>query len=189
VSRPALFLDRDGVINVEVEYLSDPARVALIPGSAAAIARINAAGIPVVVVTNPSGLARGKYGAAEFAAVTARIAEQLAAEVARLDATYHCPHHPAGRVPELAILCDCRKPGPKLLLDAARDLDLDVPRSILVGDKASDLGAARAAGCRAVLVRTGYGDTEEPTLPFRADAIFDSLSEALPYLLSQLASR
>jgi len=188
VPRPALFLDRDGVINVEVEYLSDPDRVALIPGVAAAIAEVNRAGVPVVVVTNQSGIARGTYGAPELAAVTARLGQLLGAAGARVDATYHCPHHPAGSIRELAILCDCRKPGPKLVLDAARDLDLDVPRSVLVGDKASDLGAARAAGCAAVLVRTGYGAAEENTLVgLEPDAVFDDLAAATPWLLSRLA--
>jgi D-glycero-D-manno-heptose 1,7-bisphosphate phosphatase len=184
VSRPALFLDRDGVINEEVDYLCDPDRVSLIPGVAGAIAAINALGIPVVVVTNQSGLARGKYGAAELAAVTARLAELLAAEGATLDATYHCPHHPDGSVSALAIACDCRKPGAKLLRDAARDLDLDLSRSVMVGDKPSDLAAALAAGCGAVLVRTGYGASTDPGL---ADATFDNLAAALPFLRSRLS--
>jgi D-glycero-D-manno-heptose 1,7-bisphosphate phosphatase len=184
VPRPALFLDRDGVINEEVEYLSDPSRVSLIPGAAAAIARFNAAGIPVVVVTNQSGLARGLFGIGDLAAVTERLDELLAAVGARVDASYHCPHHPAGVVPELAIACACRKPGTKLLDDAARDLDLDLARSALVGDKRSDLGAARAAGCAAVLVRTGYGRTTEPDA--LADAVFDDLAAATPWLLARL---
>lgn len=182
--RPALFLDRDGVINEEVEYLSDPARVSLIAGAAAAIAQFNRAGIPVVVVTNQSGLARGLFTPADLAAVTSRLASLLAADGAHLDATYHCPHHPSGVVPALAITCACRKPGTKLLLDAARDLDLDLARSALVGDKPSDLGAARAAGLLAILVRTGYGHTVDPAT---ADAVFDSLAAATPSLLARLA--
>jgi D-glycero-D-manno-heptose 1,7-bisphosphate phosphatase len=187
VARPALFLDRDGVINEEVEYLSDPARVALLPGAAGAIAAINAAGIPVVVVTNQSGIARGLYDAAAFAAVTARLGELLAAAGARLDATYHCPHHPAGVVPTLAIACRCRKPAPGMLLDAARDLDLDLARAVVVGDKPSDLAAARAVGAAAVLVRTGYGATTERGLAAAAcDAVFADLAAARPWLLARL---
>jgi D-glycero-D-manno-heptose 1,7-bisphosphate phosphatase len=186
VPRPALFLDRDGVINEEVEYLSDPARVSLIPGAAAAIAQLNAASIPVVVVTNQSGLARGMFGPADLAAVTSRLAALLAAEGAHLDASYHCPHHPDGVVPDLAIACACRKPGIKLLLDAATDLDLDLPRSALVGDKPSDLGAARAAGCAAILVRTGYGRITEGASSVTADQVFDDLRAATPWLLTRL---
>jgi D-glycero-D-manno-heptose 1,7-bisphosphate phosphatase len=186
VPRPALFLDRDGVINEEVEYLSDPARVSLIPGVASAIAQVNAAGVPVVVVTNQSGLARGMFLPSDLARVTARLAALLAAEGARLDATYHCPHHPDGAIAELAIACACRKPGTKLLLDAARDLDLDLPRSALVGDKPSDLRAARTAGCAAVLVRTGYGRVTEGASSATADVIFDDLLAATPWLLARL---
>jgi D-glycero-D-manno-heptose 1,7-bisphosphate phosphatase len=186
VPRPALFLDRDGVINEEVEYLSDPARVSLIPGAAAAIAQFNAAGIPVVVVTNQSGLARGLFSVADLAAVTARLSDLLAADGARLDASYHCPHHPSGSVPALSIPCLCRKPGIQLLLDAARDLDLDLSRSALVGDKPSDLGAARAAGCLAVLVRTGYGAATEREAT--ADATFDDLYAATSWLLERMTA-
>jgi D-glycero-D-manno-heptose 1,7-bisphosphate phosphatase len=187
VARAALFLDRDGVINEEVEYLRDPARVALLPGVAAAIAAMNQAGIPVVVVTNQSGLARGMYDAAALAAVTARVGELLAAGGARLDATYHCPHHPDGTVAALAVTCACRKPRPGMLLDAARDLDLDLARSVVVGDKPSDLGAARAAGCAAVLVRTGYGAASERALaPGDHDAVFADLAAAVPWLLARL---
>jgi D-glycero-D-manno-heptose 1,7-bisphosphate phosphatase len=188
VPRPALFLDRDGVINAEVDYLGDPRDVALIPGVAGAIAAVNARGVPVVVITNQSGIARGRYGEPDLAAVNARIAEQLAAGGARVDAVYACPHHPGGTVTAYAIDCRCRKPGPKMLEDAAAALDLDLARSIVVGDKPSDLGAARAAGCAAaVLVRTGYGATTERDAPSPPpDAVFDDLAAAVPWLLARL---
>ncbi|HVV83095.1 MAG TPA: HAD family hydrolase [Kofleriaceae bacterium] len=187
-SRPALFLDRDGVVNEEIAYLHRPEDVRLVAGVAGAIAQANAAGIPVVVVTNQAGIARGLYGEADLAAVGARIAALLAPAV--LAATYHCPHHPEARVTALRVVCDCRKPAPGLLLRAARDHGLDLGRSFLVGDKASDLGAARAAGCGSVLVRTGYGAATEREVEGAGlhDAVFDTLAAAMPYLLARLTA-
>lgn len=185
--RPALLLDRDGVINVEVNYLHRPDDVAVLPGVAHAIAQANAFGIPVIVITNQAGIARGIYGPAELMAVGQRIDQLLGS--ARIDATYHCPHHPEGIVEELQIDCACRKPRPGMLLQAATEHGLDLANSIFVGDKDSDLSAARAAGCGAVLVRTGYGAHVERELgPHHPlyDQVFDSLIDAMPYILMRL---
>ena len=185
--RPALFLDRDGVINVEVNYLHRPNDVVLVPGVAHAIAQANAFEIPVIVITNQAGIARGKYGPAELAAVGQRIDQLLGTAI--IDATYHCPHHPEGTVAELRIECECRKPAPGMLLQAAAEHGLDLANSIFVGDKASDLSAARAAGCGAVLVRTGYGTQVEVELGANHplyDQVFDSLVDAMPYILMRL---
>ncbi len=198
--RPGLLLDRDGVINIEVNYLHRPDDVVLVPGVVHAIAQANAFEIPVIVITNQAGIARGKYGQAELTAVGQRIDELLGA--ARIDATYHCPHHPEGTVAELAIECECRKPRPGMLLRAAAEHGLDLASSIFVGDKDSDLSAARAAGCGAVLVRTGYGAEVERALgpshgandqtcgagPMHPlyDQVFDSLVDAMPYILMRL---
>lgn len=185
--RPGLFLDRDGVINEEVNYLHRPDEVVLVPGVVHAIAQANVFEILVLVITNQAGIARGKYGQAELAAVGQRIDHLLGD--ARIDATYHCPHHPEGIVAELAIECECRKPRPGMLLRAAAEHGLDLANSIFVGDKDSDLTAARAAGCGAVLVRTGYGAQVErdlgPNHPLY-DQVFDSLSDAMPYILMRL---
>jgi D-glycero-D-manno-heptose 1,7-bisphosphate phosphatase len=191
--RPALFLDRDGVLNVEVEYLHEPAALVLVPGAAAAVAAVNGLGVPVVVVSNQAGIGRGRYAEAAYHAVQRRLGELLAAAGARLDADYHCPHHPEHGVGAYRVACECRKPRPGMLLQAARDLGLDLRRSVLVGDKLSDLGAGRAAGCATVLVRTGYGAAEEAraraggavTAP-PWDAAYDSLADALPFLLERL---
>ncbi len=185
--RPALLLDRDGVINVEVNYLHRPDDVVLVPGVAHAIAQANAFEIPVIVITNQAGIARGKYGPVDLAAVGQRIDQLLGS--ARIDATYHCPHHPEGTVEELRIECECRKPRPGMLLQAAAEHGLDLGNSIFVGDKDSDLSAARAAGCGAVLVRTGYGAQVERELGANHplyDHVFDSLSDAMPYILMRL---
>jgi D-glycero-D-manno-heptose 1,7-bisphosphate phosphatase len=182
----ALFLDRDGVVNEEIAYLHRAEDVRLVAGTADAIARFNAAGVPVVVVTNQGGIARGLYGEADLAAVGARIAELI--RPARIDATYHCPHHPEGKLATLAVECECRKPRPGLLERAARELGLDLGGSCLVGDKASDMEAARSVGARAVLVRSGYGAEVERELGGRGawDHVADSLSAATPWLLAAL---
>ncbi len=151
--KKAFFLDRDGVINAEVEYLYKPDETVILPGVVSALRRLREAGFLAIVVTNQSGVARGMYGEADVHAVHERIRELLAAEGASVDGFYHCPHHPKFSSP-----CDCRKPQPGMLLAACRDFDIDPARSAMVGDRLSDLAAGRAAGCRACyLVKTGYG--------------------------------
>lgn len=191
--RRCVFLDRDGVINEEVDYLRDPDRVVLVAGAAEAIAALNRAGLAVVATTNQSGIARGMYTERELAAVTARIDELLARAGARLDRTYFCPHHPEAGVGPYRIACRCRKPGPGMLEQAAAELGLELARSAMVGDKATDLEAGRAAGCAAVLVRSGYGAREEARLAAAgradlADAVFDSLAAAAPWLIARLGA-
>jgi D-glycero-D-manno-heptose 1,7-bisphosphate phosphatase len=154
---PALFLDRDGVIIDEVNYLADVGQVRLIPGAAEAIARVNALGIPVVVVTNQAGVARGLFPEERVGEVHEHLLSLLGSCGARVDRFYHCPHHPTAGQGSYRTDCACRKPRPGLLLRAAAELELDLGRSCLVGDKVSDLEAGAAAGCRTVLVRTGHG--------------------------------
>lgn len=155
--RPAVFLDRDGTVVDDPGFLRDPGAVRLLPGAARAIARLNAARIPVVIVTNQSGIARGLITPAEYAAVERRIREALADAGARVEATYHCPHHP-----EVGGPCDCRKPGTLLYRRAADDLGLSLPSSWGIGDRLSDLEPVRSLGGRGVLVRTGAGIEHQP---------------------------
>lgn len=156
--RPALFLDRDGVLVEEVNYLSRPEDAVLIPGAAATVRACNAAGIPVAVVTNQSGIGRGYFGWAAFAAVEARIRDLLAAEDAVLDAVLACAYHDAVAAPFCRPEHPWRKPGPGMLRHAAMVLNLDLGRSWIVGDKASDLEAGLAAGLAGgIAVRTGHG--------------------------------
>jgi D-glycero-D-manno-heptose 1,7-bisphosphate phosphatase len=192
--RRCVFLDRDGVINEEIDYLHEPDRVALLGGVPEAIAALNGAGVAVVAVTNQSGIARGKYTERELAAVTARIDELIGRAGGRLDATYFCPHHPEAGAGAYRIACRCRKPAPGMLEQAAAELGLDLARSVMVGDKITDLEAGRAAGCAAILVRTGHGAHEEALLAASdqadlADAVFGSLAAALPWLLERLGTR
>jgi histidinol-phosphate phosphatase family protein len=145
----AAFLDRDGTIIHDANYIRDPDDVVLLPGAAAAIARLNRAGVKVVVVTNQSGIARGSLTTADYEAVRRRLDDLLARENARIDATYACPHFP-----EISGPCDCRKPGVKLFRDAIADLGLDASRSVFIGDRWRDVAPAATlgAGGRAILL-------------------------------------
>lgn len=158
--RPAVLLDRDGTLIEEREYLAEPAHVALIPGTVEALRRLSAAGYALVLVSNQSGIARGLFDEGDYERVHARLVQLLAAEGVRLDGAYHCPHHP-----EHTGNCECRKPAPGLFLRAARDLGLDLGRSVLVGDRVRDVAAAEALGARAFLVETGYGARERSGVP------------------------
>jgi histidinol-phosphate phosphatase family protein len=145
--RPAAFLDRDGTIIRDASYVRDPDVVELLPGAAAAIRRLNERGVPVVVVTNQSGIARGLLGADDYERVRARLDALLAAEGARIDATYMCPHHP-----DVGGPCDCRKPGLALYRQAAAEHGLDPAASLFTGDRWRDVVPARTFGGVAILL-------------------------------------
>lgn len=169
-----VFLDRDGTINVkppEGEYVTAPDGLVLLPGAARALARLNAAGVRTVLVTNQSWLSRPSGSAAGYAAIRARLARLLAAEGARLDADYHCPHAPA--------TCDCRKPRPGMLRRAARELRIELDRAVIIGDSDSDLLAGRAAGTSTILLRPGA----DRSAAVNADAVADDLPSAVRLIL------
>jgi D-glycero-D-manno-heptose 1,7-bisphosphate phosphatase len=155
-------LDRDGTINEDVDFVSSPSQLVLIPGSAEAIRRLNAMGFFTVVISNQSGVARGLFTEADLVPIHDRLRELLAREGASIDRIYYCPHHPTeGRPPYLTV-CRCRKPAPGMLEDAARDLGIDLAGSFVVGDKLSDVEAGINAGATGILVRTGYGSQIAP---------------------------
>jgi D-glycero-D-manno-heptose 1,7-bisphosphate phosphatase len=187
--RAAVFLDRDGTIIEDVGYLDAIERMALFPWSVDAIRALNRAGFAVVVVTNQSGVAR-RYFTDAFVEETHRaLDERLAAGGARIDAYYYCPHHPDGKVARYACACDCRKPQRGLVDRAVRELDVDPARSYVVGDRWLDVALARQVGAKGVLIRTGYGATEEarPPAGLRADAIADNLIGAVSWVLGDAA--
>lgn len=171
--RPAVFLDRDGTVIAEADYLADPDGVELVPGAAEAIRRLRTAGFAVVVVTNQSGIARGLYEESDYHAVARRLDGLLADRGARPDATYYCPHHPDFTGP-----CECRKPGTGLYRRAARELDLDLGASFYVGDKPTDVEPARILGGTGILVRTGYGAAAESEVPDGVEVVDDVVSAA-----------
>ena len=159
--RPALFLDRDGVVVEDVGHLSRAEDVRPIPGAADVIAAANRRGILVVVVTNQSGIGRGLFGCREFIDVQRRILDGLAAEGARIDAVLACPHHPEARPPYDHPDHPARKPNPGMLLRAADLVPLDLARSWIVGDRARDIAAGRKAGIEGALYVTG-GNRRHP---------------------------
>jgi D-glycero-D-manno-heptose 1,7-bisphosphate phosphatase len=174
--RRAVFLDRDGVINTEVNYLHRVQDFAFVPGTPAALARLQAAGWALVVVTNQSGIARGYYSEADYQALTEHLRAELARAGVTLDAVLHCPHLPDASVAAYRGDCDCRKSAPGMLLRAAAALDIDLAASVMVGDKRSDLEAGRAAGVgRNVLVRSGHRPSQADEAS--ADAVHDTLAD------------
>lgn len=180
--RPAAFLDRDGTLIVDANYIADPAEVRLLPGAARAVERLNAAGIVSVVVTNQSGIALGLLSEADYQAVQRRLEELLAAHGARLDAAYHCPHHP-----EVGGACDCRKPGLALYRRAAAELGLDLGRSLYVGDRYRDIEPGVALGGFARLVPSAASPAVEVSRAFAAGLLAATLGEAVEqYLASGL---
>ena len=179
--KAAAFLDRDGVINIDRGYVFRREDFEFVPGTLDAARQLKSMGLALVVVTNQSGIARGYYGLEQFHALTAWMKETFAAHGAQLDGVYFCPHHPTEGESPYRQACQCRKPAPGLLLDAARELDLDLRRSVLFGDKASDLQAALAAGIpNRVLL--GTDGSEEPDHVFPgglATERFRSLADAV----------
>jgi D-glycero-D-manno-heptose 1,7-bisphosphate phosphatase len=174
--RPAVFLDRDGTLIHDRNYLADPAGVELFTGAAEAVARLNRAGFFVALVTNQSGIGRGYFTEAQYQAVHQRLVALLAAEGARLDAVYHCPLAPDAPDPGAM-----RKPGAGMFLRAAREHGLDLARSWLVGDRLRDVSPAAELGARALLVRS---DQTEPASGSPTPTIVATLAKAVEIILA-----
>ncbi|MEW6049653.1 MAG: HAD-IIIA family hydrolase [Candidatus Zixiibacteriota bacterium] len=184
---PALFVDRDGTLTVEKHFISDPAQLELIPGAANALAVMKQRGYHLVAVSNQSGVARGYFSEADVRAVNLRLEELLQAEGVALDGIYYCPHHPRGTVPEYARFCYCRKPNPGMAEQAARELGIDLRRSLVIGDKLDDLHLGDIVGARSFLVRTGYGRKSDDRLRESGTAahrlVFDDLPAAVQHVV------
>ena len=165
----AVLLDRDGTLTVEGEWLTRRADLVLVPGAATALAHLASAGWKLVLVTNQSAVARGLITPAELAELHAELQQQLGAHGARLDAIYSCMHHPTEGKGVYRVECECRKPKPGLVLQAARELGLDLARCFMVGDAARDLEAGWAAGVPGILVATGKGKSEIGVLRARGE--------------------
>ncbi len=179
--RPAAFIDRDGVINVERHYVHRIEDFELLPGVIDGLRRLAAHGYALVVVTNQAGIAKGLYDEQDYERLTAHMRGLLAAQGVQLAGVYHCPHHPQGKVAAFTRDCACRKPAPGLLLQAAAELALDLARSVLVGDKPSDTAAGRAAGVRrTVLVESGHA--LPPDAALLADHRCAGLAQAADWL-------
>jgi len=148
--RPAAFLDRDGVLNVDHGYAYRSDQLEWVAGAPQAVRLLNKAGFLVFVVTNQSGVARGYYTEADVIQLHAHMQDVLKAQGAHIDAFFYCPHHPEGAVKKFAVLCDCRKPGTGMLEQAAREWPIDLGRSFLIGDRDNDMAAAAAFNIRGI---------------------------------------
>jgi len=148
--RPAAFLDRDGVLNIDHGYAHRPDQIEWIEGAAEAVRILNEAEYYVLVVTNQSGVARGLYDEASVRSLHTHMQNVLSAQGARIDAFYYCPHHPEGTIKSLAVQCRCRKPGPGMLEQAAREWPIDIGASFLIGDRDNDIAAAAAFNIRGI---------------------------------------
>ena len=180
----AVFLDRDGTIVVERGYITVPDDIELIPGAAAAIVRLRAAGWKVFVVTNQGCVAKGMISEDELGVIHFRMVSMLGAEGAEVDGIYACIHHPEGTVPDYSVDCDCRKPLPGLLERAASEHGVDLSSSVIIGDTLRDIEAGRAAGARSVLVLTGKGQIASAE-EHGADHVAPELTAAVDWLLSR----
>jgi D-glycero-D-manno-heptose 1,7-bisphosphate phosphatase len=180
-------MDRDGTLAHEVGYVNHVSRFRLFPFSVEAVRLINRGGFLAVLVTNQAGVARGYFPEPVVQEVHARLAAEMAAGAARLDGVYYCPHHPTAGRPPYRRDCDCRKPRPGLLTRAAADLDIDLSRSWVVGDRLGDLQVAWAVGARGAMVKTGYGlgelEHHAPSWPRPPDLVAENLLEAVARIL------
>ena len=181
--RPAVFLDRDGTVTEEVGYLNHWKRFRLLPGVGGAIRRLNEASLPVIVVTNQSGVGRGYFPEDLVRDVHERMSSELLTAGARLDGVYFCPHVPTDE-------CNCRKPRTGMLEQASRELRLDLKSSFVVGDRHSDVELAQRAGARSILVRTGYGEGElawhAKDWPTQPEFVAADLLDAVNWILKEI---
>jgi len=188
--KSAVFLDRDGTINEQMGYINHTCRFQLLPGAAQAIKKLNDADIPVVVISNQSGLARGYFPEELLAAVHEKMNTLLKDEGAHVDGIYYCPHHPEAKEERFRDNCNCRKPKPGLVIQASEEMGLDPEHSFVVGDRWSDIKTAANCGAKSILVRTGYGRGDEqyigPQQRIQPNFKADDLLEAVHLILSNI---
>jgi D-glycero-D-manno-heptose 1,7-bisphosphate phosphatase len=185
--RPAVFLDRDGTLIEEAGYLDRLDRLALFPWSLDAVRLLHRGGFRVVVITNQAGVARGFFDETFVRQTHEYLAARIREAGGEVTGFYHCPHHPEGVVEAYRRTCACRKPAPGMLRQAAHEHQLDLARSYVVGDRWSDIAAARAAGAVPILVRSGYGTVElrRPRPDLAPAYVADTLIDATTWILRQ----
>lgn len=184
----AVFFDRDGTINEEAGYIRDLSNLKLIEGASVAIEKLRQNGYLAILITNQSGPARGYYNEKWVQTLNSTVQDLLVAEGTELDAMYYCPHLPDGTVKEYTKDCDCRKPGKALFMQAKEKFDIDLEKSFMIGDKATDVEAGHNAGCKGILLKTGYGEQvlkgEYQSIP-NADYIAKDILDAANWILAQ----
>lgn len=184
-AQPAIFIDKDGTLVRDVPYNVAPELIELVPSASIGLPQLVDAGYRLVVISNQSGVARGMFRREAMTRVEQHIGVLLAEIGVQLDGFYYCPHHPLGIVAEFTGACDCRKPKPGLILQAAAELDVDLSRSWMLGDILDDVEAGHRAGCRSLLIQNG-GETEWQLSPLRVpDAVVGDLAAAADYILGQ----
>jgi D-glycero-D-manno-heptose 1,7-bisphosphate phosphatase len=181
----AVFLDRDGTLNEEVGYLDRIDRLKLFPDTIDALRMLQRAGLRLIIASNQSGIAQGLFTEQFVHDLHGHLTNLLARGGVRLDGIYVCPHHPEAKLPAYRVVCECRKPSSGLVNQAARDFDLDLTRSYMIGDRWRDLLSGQQAGTAGVMVRTGYGATEskKPPAGAVADAVVDNMAAAASWIL------
>ncbi len=189
LSSPAVFADRDGTIIIDKNFLKDPNDVEFEDGSAEAIDLLKKRGMKLVIISNQSGVARGYFDTKAVENVNGRLLELLASKDIEIDGVYYCPHHPQGNVSIYSIPCDCRKPGGGMVEEASYQLDIDLRKSYVVGDKIDDINLARVIGASAIMVRTGYGKKQQEAIAgnsFYSDVeVVDNLMHAAEKIVSR----
>jgi D-glycero-D-manno-heptose 1,7-bisphosphate phosphatase len=187
----AVFLDRDGTLIEEVGYLDRIDRLRLFPETVDALRLLQRAGLRLIVATNQSGIAQGLFTERFVHDLHGHLTGLLAQGGVRLDGIYMCPHHPEAKLSAYRASCDCRKPSSGLVQQAARDLDIDLTQSYMVGDRWRDLLSGQSVGTAGVMVRTGYGETESTSPPAgaAADAVVDNLAAAASWILLRERTR
>ncbi len=184
----AVFIDRDGTISEEVGYINHVSRFTLFPYSASAVKRLNQNGWLAIITTNQAGVARGYFSEKMVKDVHQRLTDALEQSGAKLDAIYYCAHHPSLGDPPYRLDCDCRKPRPGLISRAARDLDIDLSESWMVGDRYSDIEVARNAGVKSAFVLSGYGrgewEHQSKSWAHQPDLVAENLLEAVEQIIA-----
>jgi len=189
-AKPAVFLDRDGTLIEDVNYLSSSDQIKLFEHSAAAVKKLNDTNILAILVTNQSGVARGYFDENDVKLVNQALADMLKDKNAYLDGIYYCPHHTKGIIEKYKKDCDCRKPKAGLIKQALSDFkDIDLKKSYVIGDKICDVELARNAGCKGILVKTGYGEkiaANSDQNYIKPDYIAEDIIDAVNWILQDL---
>lgn len=189
--RIAAFLDRDGTVNEEVEFLRKPEQLRLIEGAGSALRALNEHGIFTCIISNQSGVARGFLTEGDLIPIHAKLEKELGRAHAKVDRIYYCPHHPTEGKPPYNIICECRKPATGMLVRGAQELRIDLDQSFVVGDRIVDVQAGKAVGATTILVLTGYGTTSVDECRrenVQPDLVVPSIVDAVEFILQKANS-
>jgi len=187
--RVGVFLDRDGTLNEEKNFIRIPGELQMIRGAAAAVRKLNDRGVVTCIISNQSGVGRGYLTEADLVPIHGRLEQELSNEGARVDRIYYCPHHPTEGIPPYNVECECRKPKPGMLERGSREFGFTLADAFVVGDSMVDIQAGNAVGATTVLVLTGYGRKALEQCRqdgIHIDAVFPSVDEAAEYIIQKL---